>query len=401
MPAVQVSRACYDKYLPIAALPAALRDDVEKLAAHFYGRGEFASVFLSLVPWSELLGQPNAGHAAVADFLICRIAEAALSANFDSLIEYWATGLKIDMRPALTGQQATAFARDRAPLIKFHGCLVVDRERTLWTQAQLADAVIAGRVESCSHWMGLTLPGKDLLVVGFWTDWGYLNDVIANALNVDPFNSVTVIDPKTTAELQAAAPTLWARLTTGTGHFQHLQVSGADALTELQIAFSRVWAKQFFALGQPLLQAEGKHYSALVPNLTPDDFYNFRRDAEGTPYHRAAQTKAPPSATAAAAFFHLLLIGANAAQKGAWYEYGGRIVRVVHGAGEAVSTVRERYREPPALYPPDIVVCAGSLDIPVPGHLISKGAGTSVVRPKPGGLASWLTLEQARGELHI
>ena len=70
--------------------------------------------------------------------------------------------------------------------------------------------------------MGLTLPGKDLLVVGFWTDWGYLNDVIANALNVNPFGSVTVVDPKASADLQATAPTLWARLTGGTAHFQHV-----------------------------------------------------------------------------------------------------------------------------------------------------------------------------------
>ena len=44
--AVQVSRTCYDKYLPIMALPAAMRDDVEQLAGHFYSSGEFESVFL-------------------------------------------------------------------------------------------------------------------------------------------------------------------------------------------------------------------------------------------------------------------------------------------------------------------------------------------------------------------
>jgi hypothetical protein len=26
------------------------------------------------------------------------------------------------------------------------------------------------------------LPAKDLLIVGFWTDWGYLNNVLANAI---------------------------------------------------------------------------------------------------------------------------------------------------------------------------------------------------------------------------
>ena len=91
MSAVQVSRTCYDKYLPIMELPPGLRDDVEQLAGHFCSNGELESVFLgTLVPWNDLVGQPNKGHAAVADFLICGAAVGALSANFDPLIEHWA-----------------------------------------------------------------------------------------------------------------------------------------------------------------------------------------------------------------------------------------------------------------------------------------------------------------------
>jgi hypothetical protein len=378
------------------------RDNVEQLAGHFYHKGEFESVFLgALVPWNELVGQPNKGHAAVADFLICRAAEGVLSANFDPLIEYWANNRKIAMSGALTGQEAATFGRDCGSLIKFHGCFVRDRNRTLWAQAQLTEPAIANRITSCSQWMGLTLPGKDLLVVGFWTDWGYFNDVIANALNVNPFASVTVVDPKCGADLQASAPTLWARLTGGTTRFQHVQASGADALEELQTAFSRVWAKKFYALGKPMLEAEGKHYSAVELVMSCEDFYSFRQDAEGVPYHRAAKLKAPSAGAAAAAFLHLLLIEAKAARRGAWYEHGGKLVRVIQGAGEAISTVRERYKEPPAARQPDVVVCAGALDIPIPGRLIASGAGASVVRPGAGGGIPWLTLEQARGEFKI
>jgi hypothetical protein len=402
MSAVQVSRTCYDKYLPIMALPVPMRDNVEQLAGHFYGNGEFESVFLgTLVPWNDLVGQPNKGHAAVADFLICKAVEGALSANFDPLIEHWANERKIAMSGALTGQEATTFGGDSGPLVKFHGCLVRDRNKTLWAQAQIAEPAIAARIASCSQWMGLTLPGKDLLVVGFWTDWGYLNDVIANALNVNPFGSVTVVDPKASADLQATAPTLWARLTGGTAHFQHVQASGADALEELRVAFSKVWVKKFYALGKTMLEADGKHYSAIDPVMSCEEFYSFRQDAEGIPYHRAAARKAPPAGAAAAAFVHLLLIEAKAARRGSWYEHGGKLIRVVQGAGEAISTVRERYKEPPAARQPDVVVCAGALDIPIPGHLIASGAGASVVRPSAGGGIPWLTVEQARGELKI
>jgi hypothetical protein len=71
MSAVQVSRTCYDKYQPILALPPAMRDDIDQLAGHFYDTGEFESVFIgTLVPWDDLAGEPNPGHAAVVIFLV-------------------------------------------------------------------------------------------------------------------------------------------------------------------------------------------------------------------------------------------------------------------------------------------------------------------------------------------
>ena len=85
MSAVEVSRSCYDKYHAIRVLPAAMRDDIDQLAGHFYGNHEFESVFIdTLVPWNDLVGVPNAGHAAVADLLISRAAYAALSLTLTS-----------------------------------------------------------------------------------------------------------------------------------------------------------------------------------------------------------------------------------------------------------------------------------------------------------------------------
>jgi hypothetical protein len=89
MSAVRVAQACYDKYKPIAVLPATFQNDVDSLAGYFHGRGELQTVFFSLVPWNDLVGEPNSGHAAIADFLICGAAAAALSANFDPMIEQW------------------------------------------------------------------------------------------------------------------------------------------------------------------------------------------------------------------------------------------------------------------------------------------------------------------------
>jgi len=169
--AIKVAQNCYDTWLPIEALDPALRDNVDLLAGHFYSRGDFERVFIKLVPWNDLVSLPNKGHAAIADLLISRGAHAALSANFDTMIERWAEERKIAMRGALTGQEAVVFADNTNPLIKFHGCLQRDRERTLWTQNQLTEPVIQARVTSCSQWLQLNLPGKHIVVVGFWTDW--------------------------------------------------------------------------------------------------------------------------------------------------------------------------------------------------------------------------------------
>jgi hypothetical protein len=402
MSAVAVSRACYDKYRHIEVLPATMRDGIDELAGHFHGTGQFDSVFIgSLVPWDDLTGEPNVGHAAVSDLLISRAADSALSANFDCLIEQCANKYKVDLQGALEGHEALAFRSSSNPLLKFHGCMLRDRTSTLWTQLQLREAQIAERIRGCADWMRLTLPGKDLLVVGFWTDWGYLNDVIAEALNTMAFGSVTVVDIATSGDLQTKAPNLWATLMAGTTQFLHIRESGADALAELRAAFSDVWIKKFYALAAPLLAAEGKASTSIAPPLSIEDKYDCRRDAEGIPYDRAPRTKEPLSSAAQASFFHHLLLHGGATREGAWYKRDGKRVRIVQGGGEGLNSVRHRYKEPPALDQPDIVVCAGAWDVPVPGSIVGSTAASTVVRVGTGSSPQWLTLEQARAELAV
>ena len=405
MSAVCVTRACYDKWFPTEALPANMREDIDALAGHFHEAGTFKSVFIrTLVPWNDLVGEPNKGHAAVADFLVCRAAHAALSANFDPLIEQWCERRKIAMQGALTGAEAVEFSDHTSPLLKFHGCLHRGRADTLWTQGQLGEADVQARVASCSQWMNLHLLGKDLLIVGFWTDWGYLNGVLANAFTVQNAASVTVVDISSEAELQAKAPDLWQKLTNAGGPFTLVQASGDEALEELRTEFSKVWAKKFFQLAAPFVEASGTVYNpaTVAPtNWTCDDLYDLRRDSEGVPYDHAAKRKDPPRESAAAAYVHVLLTEGGATREGAMYVHGGQKVRVVQGGGQAIESVRQKYNDPPALVSPDIVVCAGAHAIGTPGAVIASGKGASIVRPARGGGADWLTLEDARARLHI
>lgn len=400
--AITVSQICYDRWKATEVLDPALRDDVDRLAGHFYARGDFLQVFIGrLVPWNDLVGRPNNGHAAIADFLISRSAHAALSANFDSLVESWAEEYKIALQGALTGQDAADIANTN-PLVKFHGCIRA-KDGTLWTQAQLAEPAIKARMDSCSIWMNLNLPGKHLVVVGFWTDWGYLNDVLADAFAIDNASSVTVIDPSPTTSLQTKAPSLWAKLNGLSRIFEHVQASGADALDELRVAYSKVWARKFFALGEPLVQDDGGTVPAVAtPDaLAGEDLYNLRRDVQGVPYNRAATWKAPEQNAAQTAFVHMKLLNAGATQQGAWLQYGGRSIRVVNGAGKGLAQVKAQYKEPSTMPQAEIVVCVGAVEYGVPATIIPSGRGASTVRPAPGGGATWLTFEQARVELGL
>jgi hypothetical protein len=335
---------------------------------------------------------------------LLRLLGAALSANFDPLIEQWCQRGKVAMRGALTGTEAVAFSDRTSPLLKFHGCFQRGPEDTLWTQAQLAEQDVQDRIQNCAQWMTVTLPGKDLLVVGFWTDWGYLNDVLANALHIQNANSVTVIDPQSDDQLQQKAPILWDRLTNAGGPFTHIQASGADALDELRTEFSKVWARRFFQLAAPFMPSPGAPPApvACTPvNWTGDELYDLRRDAEGTPYNRAAERKQPPQEAGPAAHGHVLLTRAGAARSGSIYTYNGVTIRIVHGAGQTVESVRERYKEPPSIPAPDIIICAGAQAVGTPATVIATGVGASVVRPAPGGASRWLTLEEAQAELQL
>jgi hypothetical protein len=376
-----------------------LRDDIDGLAGLFHARGDFSTIFINLVPWDELVGPPNNGHAAIADLLVSRGACAALSANFDPLIEYWAGHRRINMRGALNGQEAVSITETH-PLLKFHGCLVRAKESTLWTKSQLADPGIQARIQSFTQWINLHLPGKHLVVVGFWTDWPHLNDALADAFTVSRAQAVTVIDPLSREGLQAKAPNLWTRLTSLSQSFEHVQESGADALEELRKSYSKAWARKFYALGQVLMVGTG-----LPPNLpsldslSGDELYSFRQNAEGKPHDKAATLREPAPAAASAAALCLRLLEAGASHDGALFRHSGKSIRVVNGAGLGMAQVMQQFVEPPSIVP-DIVVCTAE-DFGGPGRVIASGQGASTVRPAHGGTSKWMTIDEAIAEFGI
>jgi len=401
--AINVAKSCYDRWVAIEALDPALREDLAALADHFYVQGNFRTGFLRIVPWPDLLGVPNPGHAAIGDFLLTRAAHAALSANFDPLIEYWGRERKADLRGAIDGREAVTFAAGASPLIKFHGCMDRDREHTIWTDKQFAEPLIQDRTNTCTQWINLHLPGRHVVVVGFWSEWGYLNDAMATALQAASASAVTVVDPADSGALAAKAPRLWHNLAALSGAFEHVQMSGADFLNELRQEFSRTWARRFYALGAPLAMATGVTITAPPDSdaMDAEELYDFRRDAEGVPYAQACTSRTPPPDTAQTALARLALRAAGATNEGAWLRYGPNLIRVVNGAGQGIESIKGKYKEPAVLHAADIVLCAGAIRLGLPARIIPKSRGASIVRGAAASASTWLSFEETKAEVGL
>lgn len=403
----EVAQICFDKYVASTgvAVAAPLRDDLEKLADYFFDKGTLQSVFIaSLVPWQRFVRRPNAGHAAIADFLWIRAAAAALSSNYDNMIERHAWDCYADLAPSLDGSSATARASIHSPLLKFHGCQFCDPNLTVWTKQQLHDPVIGNRIESSRVWMEANLQHKDLLVVGFWSEWAYLNEILGKVVAGIAPTSITVIDPSDSAALEAKAPNLWALAHTPGVVFNHVKEYAEVALDELHRAFSQAYLRKLLNSGKATIEAERGGVACdpnwlTPPNLSAAELYGLRRDAEGAPSTKPAQLREPMPGNLLG-MFHLLLISAGATANAGGYQLAGQQIRVINGANTDLSTLQEAFSdEPPTVSNADIVVGVGAVDLPYPPSVMRAGTPGGVIRGAPVG--KWLDLASARNQLNI
>lgn len=400
-----VAELCFDKYQQQIDphFDTDLRGNLEAIADHFFTLDMLQTVFIdTLVPWQRLVRTPNRGHAAIADFLITRVAEAGISSNYDMLIERCAWDYGFDFKSALDGDEATLDSQTQSPLLKLHGCAHRDRRSTIWTPSQLGDSTVSDRIEKSKTWMAAHLRQKDLLIIGFWSDWQYLNRIISSALqNVMPI-SVTVVDQADTHHLQQKAPDLWALLNANDVSFFHVQESGSDVLDELRRAFSRNYLRQVLEAGRKTIEQEsgsGCDPSWLdVEESDSETLYGWRRDAEGV--HRdSPATKKRPENSELLGFFHLLLRRAGAKPHTDGYEMSGRTIRVINGRGASLSSLRSEFIKPPAMLTADVVVAVTAVDIGLPDNIVRTGRAGDFIRPEP--VAKWFDMASAREELRI
>ena len=99
--------------------------------------------------------------------------------NYDVLIERAAAQLGGEVEVALDGDEAAFF---KTCILKIHGC---QRRKlaTVWCPEQLDKEPILSHMEKSQVWLKSQLRLKDLISVGFWSDWSYLNDLLESCVN--------------------------------------------------------------------------------------------------------------------------------------------------------------------------------------------------------------------------
>jgi hypothetical protein len=362
----EVAQICFDRYSARIdnTINPAIRDDLEAVAEWAKAHVDFRSVFIkTLVPWDRFYTPPNQGHEAIADFTLTKATAACLTANYDILVERCGWNWGSQFPTALDGAEATA-TQGQSPYLKFHGCGFKDQQRTVWAASQFdTDPELAARKVSCGNWIQINLQEKDLLFVGFWSDWSYLNCAISLSFSNTHPRSITLVDPADPALLQAKAPELWALAHQEGVAFSHVQQSGDAFLSDLRKAFSEAFLREMLRIGTAALVKvrPGTNLDPAwqaLPVLTNDQLYSWRRDAEGRTAREPALKVVPDASVEAAAFTHMLVRSAGWTVKDNSYHKDGVTIRIVNGAGRFVDDTRKSFSEPPAVIETNIVICA-------------------------------------------
>jgi hypothetical protein len=231
---------------------APLPEGIEDQANFFFEKDELASIYLQrYIDFHAFAGPFNEGHCSVADLLLVRGIQVAVSTNVDSMIEAAGSSL-------LHGQIGTgidvngvaALAPNLSPLLKIHGCWTSDRGNTIWTPSQLAKEPVASRIAGSRDWLKTQLLNRDIVIVGYFTDWDYLNAVLGQAVGTVTPSRVIVVDPSDGATLALKAPQLYALGNRAAKIFGHVQSSGDVFLKQLRDEFSRGFVRRMMSKGQ-------------------------------------------------------------------------------------------------------------------------------------------------------
>jgi hypothetical protein len=277
-------------------------------------------------------------------------------------------------------------------------------DNTLWCKEQIDRDPLKTRVEEWRNWISVNLRGRDLIFVGFWSDWAYLSQALVTCLtDLEPAN-IMIVDPADPLVLQNKAPALWAWASVKP-NFKHIRQSGADFLDELRTVFSSSFMERLLNLSQNMFEAwTGKTSTPDRRFLTvtqTQDIYSIRRDSCGAGKGSPPREKKPHDQWALTGAVHLLLRDSGATLSGPFYDLSGRKIRVVNALGKVLSKAISVFADnlPPATSP-DFIICVGAKDDGQAAMNVVRGVPSpGIVRPAPSG--QWLNEDKARIELAI
>lgn len=254
-------------------------------------------------------------------------------------------------------------------------------------------------MHTSKEWLTGQLAGKDLLIIGFWTDWHYLNDVLSDALARSEPRTVVLVDPAAADNLRDKAPGLWVWATSDQIDFTHVRLEAAQFLDQLRASFSRAFLTRVVAGGAPLFAALFPALPdtdvALPAELISADLYSLRQDACGSSATTPARTRRPDDSMYLVGAFVIAILAAGGRFDGPLLRLGDNALRVINCPNRLLSTVKAEFsRELGSLGGCNVAICVGAVDDHAPGDLIRGEQPRTVLRE--GWTGEWLTSESAR-----
>lgn len=379
-----------------------LAADVESQAEFFFQRGELGTVyFRTLVDKNAFAGRPNPGHSAAADLLLVRAIQTAITTNVDTLIETAGQQLFGQVGVGIDQYRVATLPPDVSPLLKIHGCRS-DPDSMVWAPGQLVVDPVKHRISFSTKWLNVRLLDRDLLIVGYWTDWDYLNKVLATTLGAVNPTRVIVVDVSDSASFKTKAPALYKLGIRASNGFQHVKASGADFLDSLRQEFSKTFVRGVLHSGKSdYLNLKGSNPEVAwtePANLDNDTLWQIRRDLEGqTPNSPAKERKPPPGSLVGLTL--LQLQSAGAVQDGYYWKLNDLLVRVIRAVDKTLHGVEAEFEgETPPLVAPDFVIAVGAEAQSLPTSIVRAKTLPSIAR---GSSTRWLSRPEAVIELGL
>ena len=379
-------------------LPSSIEDQTQ----FFFERDELATVYLrTYIDHDAFAAPPNAGHLSIADLMLVRGIRIAVSTNVDKLIELAGNLLFGQIGVGVDFAGVTSLLPEKSPLLKIHGCWT-DPSGTIWATGQIQREPTKTRIDECAKWLETRLADRDLLIVGYWTDWDYLNHVLDVSLRAVTPRRVIVVDPCDTASFESKAPALYDLGQRATADFCHVRSSGDVFLDELRMTFSRTFIRRILHSGKTA-------YSDCVgiqpvetwlepPPGKADTLWRIRRDLEGCSPTEPAK-KRQPDEEPLLGMFLLQLQARGARSEGSYWALDGDTIRVIRAANRPLHDVESMFsREMPPVVAPDFAVAVGAESFSLPASIARGSANGTVTR---GPAAKWLSRGDAVKEFDL